>query len=272
MTIPTPTNRPLRIAVLECDRAPAKAHVKYGGYGGLYERLLVSGAEALAREHSGAHDKDGGDKGMTVVPRLEVSKYDVKHEGVYPAALEDVDAVLLSGSKFNAYDNDSWILKLVAYVQSILAQTRVRLIGVCFGHQIIGRALGAAVSSGEGGWETSVTHMSLTPKGQEVFGCGKTLTIHQMHKDIVRSVPPGIELLASTAICQNQSMYSPGRLMTIQGHPEFNAEVMTEILETRHASGVFDDGMFEEAMSRVARKQHGVDVVGKAFVRFALEG
>jgi GMP synthase-like glutamine amidotransferase len=59
----------------------------------------------------------------------------------------------------------------VDFVKKILfEQTRVRLIGVCFGHQIIGRALGQKVGRSEGGWEISVTPMQLTAKGKELFG------------------------------------------------------------------------------------------------------
>ena len=55
------------------------------------------------------------------------------------------------------------------FVKKILfEQKRVRLVGVCFGHQIIGRALGQKVGRSEGGWEISVTPMRLTEKGREV--------------------------------------------------------------------------------------------------------
>lgn len=47
----------------------------------------------------------------------------------------------------------------------------MRIIGVCFGHQIVGRAMGVKVARSEdGGWETSVTAVDLTKRGQEIFG------------------------------------------------------------------------------------------------------
>lgn len=69
----------------------------------------------------------------------------------------------------NAYDNDYWILKLVEYTKRILAQDRIRVIGVCFGHQIVGRALGAEVARGTLGWEISVHPIELSRKGKELF-------------------------------------------------------------------------------------------------------
>lgn len=43
--------------------------------------------------------------------------------------------------------------------------------GVCFGHQIVGRAMGAKVGRNEGGsgWEVSVTDVHLTTEGKKVF-------------------------------------------------------------------------------------------------------
>jgi GMP synthase-like glutamine amidotransferase len=58
----------------------------------------------------------------------------------------------------------------VEFVKKVLAQDRVRLIGICFGHQIIGRALDQKVGRSDRGWEVSVTLMQLTAKGKELFG------------------------------------------------------------------------------------------------------
>ena len=58
---------------------------KYGGYGGVFEALLRSGAKALDRPEK--VDPDSG---------LEISKWNVM-EDRYPE-LEDIDAILLTGS------------------------------------------------------------------------------------------------------------------------------------------------------------------------------
>lgn len=91
-----------------------------------------------------------------------------------------------------------------------------------------------------------------------------------MHRDIVYNYPEGVEELAYTAKCSVQSMYAARRLITVQGHPEFNEGIVRELLEARHASGVFDDELFEDAMARVDKYQDGV-VVAQAFLKFLLE-
>ena len=56
------------------------------------------------------------------------------------------------------------------FAKQVLAQDRVRAIGVCFGHQIIARALGVKVGRSDRGWEASVCKVDLTPRGKELFG------------------------------------------------------------------------------------------------------
>ena len=75
-----------------------------------------------------------------------------------------------SNVEHNAFDDVPWINSLVEFVQEVLFQDRVRLIGVCFGHQIIGRAMGAKVARSDGGWEASVCKVNLNELGKDLFG------------------------------------------------------------------------------------------------------
>lgn len=83
--------------------------------------------------------------------------FDVVHEQKYPDNLEQYDAIILTGSKHNAHDNDEWILKLVGFLQTVLHdyKDKVKLIGICFGHQIILRAAGGKTGRNSAGWEVN---------------------------------------------------------------------------------------------------------------------
>ena len=45
----------------------------------------------------------------------------------------------------------------------------MRILGICFGHQIIGRALEAKVGRSDAGWEIAVCDMDLTEEGKKEF-------------------------------------------------------------------------------------------------------
>ena len=83
ITMPKP---PLRIAMLECDTPLPKTKERFGGYGGVFEFLLKRGARAL---NTPGLDPERG---------LEITKWPVEQDpGRYPR-LEDIDAILITGS------------------------------------------------------------------------------------------------------------------------------------------------------------------------------
>lgn len=171
---------PLRIAVLECDTPLDNTKAKYESYGGVFKKFLKASAVVLG--------------GLNPDTDLVISKYDIVNGTEYPN-LEDVDAILLTGSsawlllfihksianltnilEHDSFADDPWIKTLVEFTKKAYAHDRVRIIGICFGHQIVGRALGAPVGRSDAGWEISVCGMDLTEKGKELFGTEKLVS------------------------------------------------------------------------------------------------
>ncbi|KAI9893166.1 MAG: hypothetical protein M1814_000714 [Vezdaea aestivalis] len=255
---------PLRIAILECDTV---LDGSFGDYVDLYGNILNSGADFLiSDEISSTHG-------------LEFSKWHVEVCDAYPVAkyppLDDVDAVLISGSRKNAFDSDPWIEELVAWTADVLLkQDRVRVIGVCFGHQIVGRALGAKVVRNDK-WELAVCKMSLTSKGKEVFKRNE-LHVQQMHRDILQEMPPPLgdkyplESLGFSDVCKVQGLYYRNKLISVQGHPEFYDSLERAILDARNKLGVIGDDDYQDAISRVGNTQDGA-LIAAEFLRFLLD-
>lgn len=76
---------PLRIAILECDSPLPNTAAKYGSYGGVFEKLLRSGATASGRIDCAESD-------------LKISKHQIQLDPeIYPK-LDDIDAILITGS------------------------------------------------------------------------------------------------------------------------------------------------------------------------------
>lgn len=171
---------------------------------------------------------------------------------------------------FSALDTTPWINRLVAYTKSVLAQTRVRIIGVCFGHQIIGRALGSILSRSPLGFEISVCKVDLTETGKSLFDGNESLQVMQMHKDVVVACPPGVKLLGSSPMCENQGMYVQRKLITVQAHPEFGHDIMKDLIEARKGKKIFDEALAADGLRRVMDRNDGY-VVAKAFLMFLTE-
>ncbi|KIM43592.1 hypothetical protein M413DRAFT_443508 [Hebeloma cylindrosporum] len=190
-----------------------------------------------------------------------------------------------AASAASAHENIEWINNLVAYIARV-AQTKphIKIIGICFGHQIIARALGGECVPNGGRWELGPTPLQLTDLGKRIFGSDE-LTIQQMHRDHVPSVPPSFHLLGSTNISPNQGMVRfvppfpspsidpssnptdthqqtlsstplpPIQILTTQGHPEFNSSIVSSIIEQRVASGAIGIPAAEDAKRRLKEEQ-----------------
>ena len=93
--------------------------------------------------------------------------------GMFLAAINQTivaTALPTIGRDFNDFENLPWILNLVEYTKKAIQHNRVRVLGICFGHQIIGRALGVKVGRSDAGWEIAVCDVDLTEEGKKLFG------------------------------------------------------------------------------------------------------
>ncbi|KAG0170582.1 hypothetical protein DFQ28_001869 [Apophysomyces sp. BC1034] len=196
--MPSPTA--LRLALLVCDTPADSIRCKHGDYPILFANIFNE-----------------------VCPtglKIEWKFFDVcKQE--YPS-LPDVidgkyDGIVISGSTSSAYKDEPWILKLVEFVKTVRAAPRVKIIGVCFGHQIIARAAGGRCIRNPNGWER----------------------LNQVHQDHVPDLPPKFHSLATTAPHTpiHALVSDDNRCLTIQGHPEIGRAMVRDLLEYRRELG-----------------------------------
>jgi GMP synthase-like glutamine amidotransferase len=233
----------MRIIILEADKPMDVVAKDFGSYEVQFKKLLQVG---------GVKSTDS------------IESYDVV-EGQYPTG--DIDAVLITGSKYSAYQDDEWIVKLVDFTKRCIERS-IKIVGICFGHQILARALGTPVIVNPKGWEISATAIESTELGKKVFPeLQNGISIMQMHRDIVSSLPKGTQLLAQNSVCEIQGFYAQGQFLALQGHPEYVGEVVKRMVQTRHSQGIFNDELAQSALSRVDSQNDG-PILAKAIVRF----
>lgn len=136
------TKTKLHFALIKNDSLPPEIASTQGDYLEQYSSIFGQAAQA--------HSLD-----------ITWEEFDVVDAQEYPS-LQDIeqrkyDAVVLSGSKSDAHDNHPWILKLIDFLQTLFTQyfDKVKLIGFCFGHQVLLRAAGGKTGRNQAGWEVS---------------------------------------------------------------------------------------------------------------------
>jgi GMP synthase (glutamine-hydrolysing) len=140
----------------------------------------------------------------------------------------EADAVILTGSPRDAHSMEPAILQLCDLLR-LLTERNIPILGVCFGHQILARALGGAVGRNPSGWEVGNAQVNLTDCALRIpifSGLPPQLDVLQSHQDAVLELPPAAIHLAGNAHTTTQAFQSHagGKQFGVQFHPEFTPE------------------------------------------------
>jgi GMP synthase-like glutamine amidotransferase len=164
-------------------------------------------------------------------PDLEFAVYDVE-QGEYPAAIDEVDAYLITGSKSSVYDDKPWIGVLMDFVRE-LDRRHKKIVGICFGHQLVAHALGGKTAKSPKGWGVGLhTHQfSAAPQWHDQGELAFDILV--THQDQVMEIADGAQVLAGSEFCGNAVCQIGDHILTFQGHPEFMPAYSREIMEFR---------------------------------------
>jgi GMP synthase (glutamine-hydrolysing) len=151
------------------------------------------------------------------------------------SAAESADGLIISGSPRDAWADTPEVLDMLAFVQRILSG-RQAVLGVCFGHQLLGRALGGDVRRNPAGWEVGSPVVELTEAGLEsplFAGFNSHFAAIQSHRDAVLALPSPARILATSARSPIQAFSSGDRAFGVQFHPEMDAGILRELWTER---------------------------------------
>jgi GMP synthase-like glutamine amidotransferase len=201
----------VKIGILHADDLAEEIINEYGDYADMFQDLLLSVDETLS------------------FYTYQVTKSE------YPSIVDECDAYLLTGSKFSVYDDEAWIRQLIKFITE-LHQQQKKLIGICFGHQLIAHALGGLVERSEKGWGIGIINSDveqIADKYGWLIPEKESFSLLVSHQDQVVELPPRAKLIASNAFCPNAGFQLGTSVLTFQGHPEFNVEYLKYIMGKR---------------------------------------
>ena len=162
---------------------------------------------------------------------LEFAVYDVE-QGQYPVEIDEVDAYLITGSKSSVYEDKPWIATLMEFVLE-LHRRRKKLVGICFGHQLVAQALGGRVEKSPRGWGVGLHTHRFTAASSWHDQEDMDLNILVSHQDQVIKVAEDTLVLAGSEFCENAVCQIGDHILTLQGHPEFLPGYAREIMILR---------------------------------------
>ena len=209
----TAPNTELSLGILEAGRLPDGMEEIFGAYPKMFTSLL-SAAD----------------------PDIDFKSYPVLDDA-FPDSHDECDAWLVTGSRFGVYENTPWMQRLSEFIRQAYALEQP-IVGICFGHQILAHALGGKVVKSDKGWGVGVHDYEFTQRPDWLGEDDSEFSIHAFHQDQVVELPEQARVIASSGFCPYAGLAYENKAISFQGHPEFKADYMQALCESRRGTVV----------------------------------
>lgn len=167
-------------------------------------------------------------------PEVALDIYDVQ-KGDYPPDLDTCDGYVCNGSAASVYDDETWIRHLEAFVRRLYREKR-KLVGICFGQQVMAQALGGRVTQSDQGWGVGVKTADVVRRRPWMSPAADSFRLLVSHQDQIVELPAGGEVLAENAHCPISMFQAGESFLGIQGHPDFTKEYARALMYMRQES------------------------------------
>jgi len=192
----------MKIGILETGRPPGALSQEFGDYPAMFRQMLGDG--------------------------FEIETFDVE-AGELPT--KPHDGYLITGSPAGVYEPLPWIVPLQEFIRSA---SRSRMVGICFGHQIMAEALGGHVEKSEKGWGAGLHHYSIV-QPEPWMDPVNEIAAPASHQDQVIVQPPDTEVVASSPFTEFAALNWTDRpAISFQFHPEFSPAFAKALIEKRY--------------------------------------
>ena len=194
----------MKVAILKTGSPPGKLADEFGDYPIMFEALLG--------------------------PDFEIETFDVE-AGDFPARPGGHGAYLITGSPAGVYDRFDWIVRLEDFIRSAGAS---KMVGICFGHQVMASALGGRVEKSAKGWGSGLHHYEISSL-EPWMDSSALIAIPASHQDQVVEAPPGSNVIARSDFTPFAALSWIDRpAISFQFHPEFSPDFAKALIEQRY--------------------------------------
>jgi GMP synthase-like glutamine amidotransferase len=232
-------NSPIKVGILQCDEIMEKLQPQFGVNKDMIQQMFADVPEPL-----------------------EFDVFDcLKQE--YPEDIDQYDFYITTGSRYSVYEKEPWILRLIDFVKELDRQ-KIKLIGICFGHQIIGMVYHGKVENSVKGWGIGVAENRIISAPSWMTEGNDKLNILVSHQDQVTMLPEGAVVIAESDFCPYFVVQWSEHFLSIQGHPEWKKEYSRALMNARR--GIIPAKRIEEGLATL---DLGVD--NKMFVRWIMD-
>jgi len=165
--------------------------------------------------------------------RLPVVVLDPRRGDALPAP-SAIAGAIVSGSHAMVSHREAWSEATGAWLAHLVAEG-TPVLGICFGHQLLADALGGEAGDHPGGLELGTVEVELRPEAADdalLHDLPPRFDAHVVHRQSALRLPEGAVRLAGNAFEPTQAFRIGDTAWGVQFHPEFDADVMRNYVDT----------------------------------------
>ena len=141
-------------------------------------------------------------------------------------------AVLITGSASSVTERAPWMLETERWLVEA-ADAGTPLFGICFGHQLLGQALGGRVDRNPRGREIGTVALEQLAADPLLDETPPPFSVNMTHVDSVVALPDGARVIARTERDPHAALRFRRSVWGVQFHPEIDRRVMADYVEGR---------------------------------------
>jgi GMP synthase-like glutamine amidotransferase len=192
----------MKVAILETGRPPGTLADQFGTYPAMFAHLLGPGFE---------------------IEIFDVQAGELPEPGGHAA-------YLITGSPAGVYDPLPWIDPLQQFIRSARDS---KMVGICFGHQVMAEALGGHVEKSDKGWGAGLHKYAIVRSEPWIDSAG-TIVAPASHQDQVVVQPPNTDVVAASDFTPLAALAWTDRpAISFQFHPEFSPAFAKALIAQR---------------------------------------
>ena len=169
----------------------------------------------------------------------------------HPAAC---DAWITTGSRFSVNDPNEWTEKFSEFVSDV-HKLKIPFVGICYGMQMMAKALGGTVEYAEKGWGVGVATSTVYEKAPWMANPKEAANLVVSHQEQVTELPAEAVLLAGSDFCPNGIFQVGSSMLGIQGHPEFTTDYSRALMDVRR--NIIPAEAVEAGMDSLSKRADG---------------
>lgn len=187
-------------------------------------------------------------------PSREIRIVEADAGGPLPDPLT-VGRAIITGSPTMITDWPPWVERLAGWVRQAF-EVGLPMFGVCFGHQIMCKAMGGQVDWLDGDKrEMGTKEIELLPDAEGdplLDGLPRHFHAHTTHSQTVTELPPGARVLGRSQREHHHIVRHSPTTLSVQFHPEFSEAIIKTYLRLRY-DGLREEGQDPDLLLEQAR-------------------